>query len=159
MAEPLKCPDCGSTNIFYDYRVKEYSCLSCGRKWLREKAIEKKVAEELTEYGKEKLPLILDKLRAMQKITGMVREEDLYYAVRTAVTRPGFDEVIGYLIRKGEVFAPRPHFLKTTEEAPPEEKTYLIRDETMMEVEAEEGVTLESPLETPVEEAGQVSEE
>lgn len=71
-----KCPDCASTNVFYNYKIKEYKCLNCGRKWSKEKP-------------EEKIPEL--------------------------------------------------------------EKSYLIRDETMMEVETEEGVTLERPLETPEE--------
>jgi len=85
MAEILKCPDCGSTNIFYDYTVKEYRCLTCGRKWSKEKPVEEETLEE------EK-----------------------------------------------------------------EEETWLIRDETLVEVEGK----VEEPLETPVEaseEAGELN--
>jgi len=72
--------------------------------------------EEVTPYMEEKIPLILSKLRAMQKITGMVREADLYDAVRPLVTKVGFDEIRAYLLRKGEIYSPRPDFLKSTEE-------------------------------------------
>ena len=48
MAEILKCPDCGSTNIFYGYTVKEYRCLTCGRKWSKEKPVEEETLEEET---------------------------------------------------------------------------------------------------------------
>lgn len=30
-----KCPECGSTNIFFDGKTQEYECFSCGHKWPR----------------------------------------------------------------------------------------------------------------------------
>jgi len=70
--------------------------------------------EEVTPYMQEKIPLIMSKLREAQK-TMMVSKATLYEWVSPYVTRAAFDEIIAYLERKGEIFEPRPGFLKTTE--------------------------------------------
>jgi len=41
-----KCPQCGSSNIFYRHERDEYECLSCRHKW--RKGEEKPVEEEKT---------------------------------------------------------------------------------------------------------------
>lgn len=77
------------------------------------------------DYIEEKTPLIMSKLRSMQRITGMVRKADLYDAIRPSITRVGFDEAIGHLLRKGEIYSPKEGFLKTTEEEPAEPKRVI----------------------------------
>jgi len=78
--------------------------------------------DELTPYMQEKIPLILSKLREAQK-TMMVSKETLYDWVHPYVTKVAFDEIIAYLERKGEIFEPRPGFLKTTESSSSPERT------------------------------------
>ena len=31
-----KCPSCGSSNVFYNYRTETYKCHECGHTWGRE---------------------------------------------------------------------------------------------------------------------------
>jgi len=101
---------------------REETCSYCGEKghsiqqcpkW-KGKGVAAATKEELTPYMREKIPLILSKLREAQK-TMMVSKETLYDWVHPYVTKVAFDEIIAYLERKGEIFEPRPGFLKTTE--------------------------------------------
>lgn len=60
----LKCSECGSTNIFFDYKTQEYECLSCGHKWRKgeerpfgvPKTEEERKATHKERFGTEELP-------------------------------------------------------------------------------------------------------
>ena len=68
--EPLKCPECKSTNIFFQVEKDEYECLSCGHKWPKtaprpiEAPVEKKYPIE--EWNLVYTPHLEDRLFDMQ---------------------------------------------------------------------------------------------
>jgi len=141
------CPRCGGTNIFF-FRVDEIECITCRHQWKVEEAPppeEEKVVPSKTFKTEEEFR---DWLRK-QKLTAEPRP-------RTGLFKNG-DRVGSYFETDEGIEVD----LIDTE-------TWLIRDETLVEVEGKVEEPLETPVEapeevveeeTPVEEAGEVSEE
>jgi len=88
------------------------------RKYSKKGEVATATKQEVTPYMREKIPLIMSRLREAQK-TMMVSKETLYEWLHPYITKTAFDEIIAYLERKGEIFEPRPGFLKTTESSSP----------------------------------------
>jgi len=112
---PEKCSYCGEEG---------HSIQECP-KWKAKVASAK---EEVTPYMREKIPLIMSRLREAQK-TMMVSKEILYEWLHPYITKAAFEEIISYLLRKGEIFEPRPGFLKTTESSSSTITTAVLTDE------------------------------
>jgi ribosomal protein L37AE/L43A len=133
------CPKCGSTNIFF-YRVDEIECLQCGNKW--KKGEVPKVEEEKVITSKT--------FKTEEEFRDWLRKHKL-----TAEPRPGTG-----LFKNGDRVG---SYFETDEgiqvDLAEDAKTWLIRDEVFVEVEAGEEMMVEKPIETPVEETGEETPE
>jgi len=148
------CPKCGSTDVLF-YRKEAIECLTCGNRWPRKEVPE--APEIPAEVPVEEKP--------------EVKDEEL--APKIFKTE---EEFRSWLEKHGVTAEPRPHaglfkddkrvgsYFETAEgiqvDLAEDAKTWLIRDEVFVEVEAGEEAMVEKPLETPVkEEAGESSGE
>jgi len=136
MYEPLKCPECKSTNIFFQAEKDEYECLSCGYKWPKGKP------PEVVEVEKEKLVLE----------PRIFETEEEFHAW---LEREGLTAEYGGLFKNDECVATYFKTAKGIEVVPEDTGTWLIRDKTLVEVEGK----VEEPLELPEEVSEQKSNE
>jgi len=142
------CPKCGSSNISF-YRKDSLECLTCGNKWPRKKVPETPEMPSQVSVEDEKLaPKIF---KTEEEFRGWLEKHGL-----TAEPRPNAglfkdDKRVGSYFETSDGIQ-----VALTEDA----KTWLIRDDVFMEVEADEQKMVEKPIETPVEEeAGESSGE
>ena len=135
------CPKCGSTNIFF-YQKDAIECLTCGHRW------KKGEVPKLEEAPPEK-----------EKITKTFKTEDEFRAwlaeqKLTAEPRPGTG-----IFKNGDRVASYFETKEGIEVDLIDAETWLVRDETLVEVEGRVEEPLETPVEapeeTPVEEAGE----
>jgi len=141
------CPKCGSSNIFF-YRKDAIECLTCGNKWLRKKFPE--APEISTEVPVEEEKLAPKIFKTEEEFRGWLEKQGL-----TAEPRPHAglfkgDKCVGSYFETSEGIQ-----VVLAEDA----KTWLIRDEVFVEVEAGEEAMVEKPIETPVEETGEETPE
>jgi len=138
------CPKCGSSNIFF-YRRDALECLTCGNRWPR-----KRVAlEEKPEVEEEKLtPRIF---KTEEEFRVWLEKHGLTAEPRPHAGLLKDDKQVGTYFETSEGI----HVALTGDA-----KTWLIRDDVFVEVEAGEEAMVEKPMETPVEEeAGESSGE
>lgn len=135
------CPKCGSTQIFF-YKKDHLQCLVCGNKQ------KKGEIPKLKEAPPEK-ERIIKTFKTEEEFHAWLTEQGL-----TAEPRPGTG------ILKGEDRVAS--YFETKEGIEVDlinSETWLYTNDVFMKVETEEGVTLEEPIETPVEkEVGEAEE-
>ena len=134
------CPKCGSKNTFF-FRVDEIECITCGHQW--KKGEVPKVKEEPPPEEEKVVPS--KTFKTEEEFRGWLRKQRL-----TAEPRPGTG-----LFKNGDRVG---SYFETDEGIEVDlidAETWLIRDETYVEVEGK----VEEPLQTPVEAPEDVVEE
>ena len=133
------CPKCGSRNIFF-FRVDKIECITCGHQW------KKGEAPKVEEAPPPEEKVVTSKtFKTEEEFRGWLREQKL-----TAEPRPGTG-----LFKNGDRVGTYSETDEGIEVDLIDAETWLIRDETYVEVEGK----VEEPLETPVEVVEETSEE
>jgi len=135
------CPRCNSTNVFF-IRVDEIECITCGHQWKKGKA--RKVEE-----APEEKAVTSKTFKTEEEFRDWLRKQKL-----TAEPRPGTG-----LFKNGDRVGTYFETDEGIEVDLIDAETWLIRDETYVEVEGKVEEPSQTPVEAPEEFVKETSEE